>query len=149
MTGQLVGLVVTVALPTALLRLGGLVPGTRVGPFRYSRAVMRTRSASGANAAALLATAQLGQLAADLVDPLSRSVLPTNLLAALVVGFLLVAVLAVARRSRTGNTVIAFVGLTVGLANAYLTHGAVGVGVTVAMLTLLLWVLGFSRGLLR
>jgi hypothetical protein len=84
---------------------------------------------------------------------LSRSVLPTNLLAAVVVvvvvGFLLVAVLAVARGSRTGNTVIAFVGLTVGLANAYLTHGAVGVGVTVVMLTLLLWVLGFSRGLLR
>jgi hypothetical protein len=45
--------------------------------------------------------------------------------------------------------VIAFVGLAVGLANAYLTHGAVGVGVTVVMLTLLLWVLGFTRGLLR
>jgi hypothetical protein len=57
-----------VALLTALLRLGGLVPGTRVGPFRYSRAVMRTRNATGNNAAALLATAQLGQLAADLIS---------------------------------------------------------------------------------
>jgi hypothetical protein len=37
----------------------------------------------------------------------------------------------------------------VGLANAYATHDAVGVGVPVVMLTLLLWVLGFTRGLLR